>query len=382
MALLPFDHYEGREQTFLKHFFLDKYLEKVAFNIGSFKQDFVYVDGFSGPWVSSDEDYKDTSFGIALEKLRYVRSGLQKNGKDLNLKCLFIEKSKKPFNDLKNEISKVTDLEAEAINGEFENLIPQIKNYIGNSFSLIFIDPKGWTGYGLEKIKPLLNLPGEIIINFMYDHINRFIVDPPEELKDSFEELGGPGFLEEVLESAKGKSREEAILSVYCQRLKTTGNFAHVVSTRILFRDKDRPYFYLIYCTRHQKGLFEFREVEKKSFIKQNFVRGTLEQNHRIEQSGQGELFGPDCPDTGSQYLINFRENQLNKAHAQLNSLLEKFSKISGEEIKKHLLENEFVWKSDINEIVFELEKSGKIEIINLVSRERTLKDTHMIRGK
>lgn len=44
----PASHYPGKEQTYLKHFFLEKYLETLAFHIGSKFPDFVYVDCFSG----------------------------------------------------------------------------------------------------------------------------------------------------------------------------------------------------------------------------------------------------------------------------------------------------------------------------------------------
>ncbi len=64
------ESYRGREQTYIKHFFLEKYLERVAWNIFSFRDEFVYVDGFSGPWKSEDETFEDTSFVIALKQLR------------------------------------------------------------------------------------------------------------------------------------------------------------------------------------------------------------------------------------------------------------------------------------------------------------------------
>ena len=69
--------YVGREQTYVKHFFLKRYLERVAYNIYSFQTDFAYVDGFSGPWKSAAENYKDTSFSLALEQLRAVRTGVK-----------------------------------------------------------------------------------------------------------------------------------------------------------------------------------------------------------------------------------------------------------------------------------------------------------------
>lgn len=63
------EYYRGREQTYAKHFFLERYLDRVAWNIFSFRNEFVYVDGFSGPWKAADEAYEDTSFAIALNQL-------------------------------------------------------------------------------------------------------------------------------------------------------------------------------------------------------------------------------------------------------------------------------------------------------------------------
>ena len=74
----PPEFYRGREQTYLKHFFLKRYLERVAWNIFSFCDQFVYVDGFSGPWKSEDEAFEDTSFIIALKQLRRVREEVKK----------------------------------------------------------------------------------------------------------------------------------------------------------------------------------------------------------------------------------------------------------------------------------------------------------------
>jgi len=72
----PIEYYKDREQTYLKHFFLERYLETVAYHIGFSNPEFVYVDCFSGPWRAADEELGDTSIRIALEKLNAVRGGL------------------------------------------------------------------------------------------------------------------------------------------------------------------------------------------------------------------------------------------------------------------------------------------------------------------
>ena len=40
------DNYRGREQTFIKHIILERYLERVARNILWSYQEFVFNDGF------------------------------------------------------------------------------------------------------------------------------------------------------------------------------------------------------------------------------------------------------------------------------------------------------------------------------------------------
>ena len=61
--------YAGREQSYVKHVFLERYLEALIFKTASVYNHIVYVDGFAGPWQSASEQFEDTSFGIALNAL-------------------------------------------------------------------------------------------------------------------------------------------------------------------------------------------------------------------------------------------------------------------------------------------------------------------------
>jgi hypothetical protein len=70
MTTPPFERYAGREQAWVKHYFLGNYLERLVHKVAASFDTIVYVDGFSGPWKSEAEDFADTSFGIALEALR------------------------------------------------------------------------------------------------------------------------------------------------------------------------------------------------------------------------------------------------------------------------------------------------------------------------
>ena len=217
------DFYKGREQTYVKHLFLERYLQQVAYHILSFKNAFVYVDGFSGPWRSQDENFSDTSFFIAVETLREVREGVKKrSSKRVLVRCAFVEKAPQAFADLERFVATVNDIPVEAIPGEFEKAIPRLVKLIGRSFSLVFIDPTGWTGFGMRVIRPLLQLRGEVLINFMFNDVNRFLEEPSRAKAASYNALyGGPEWFDEFRDLTRERwSREDAVLEVYKRRVQ------------------------------------------------------------------------------------------------------------------------------------------------------------------
>jgi three-Cys-motif partner protein len=79
----------------------------------------------------------------------------------LNLRCLFVEKDDQAFRQLEQHLKNSTDIELKLIHGEFEKNIPNVLDFAcvrDNLFTFIFIDPTGWTGFGLNAISPLLQL--------------------------------------------------------------------------------------------------------------------------------------------------------------------------------------------------------------------------------
>ncbi len=372
----PPEFYVGREQTYLKHFFLERYLERVAYSIGSFADEFVYVDGFSGPWQSADEAFEDTSFGIAIKKLRQVREGLAAIRRHPRFRCLFIEKDAAAFRSLEHAVAAVRDIEVQALNGEFETLIPHIQEFVRRSFALVFIDPTGWTGFGLRRIQPILRLRCEILINFMFDHVNRFLDDPRPETTASFDELfGGPGWQAAV---KAGTRREDAIVDLYRERVRALGGFSHTTCTRILKPTANRAYFYLVYATRHPKGILEFRSVEQKSVGEQERVRLAAKQAARVERTGQAELFGASGT-TGPPSFEEERAARIESALSLLRSLLQRKGRVPYEDARVQMLELPFVWEQDVKRLILELRASGALEVEGLKRRERTPKEGHML---
>lgn len=380
----PVEYYRGREQTYIKHFFLERYLERVAYNVLSFMDEFVYVDGFSGPWKSEDENYDDTSFAIALNQLRAVKAGLKLRGKNVRIRCLFNDNKPDAYEALKKVASKITDIEIQLICSEFEEIIPEIVKYVGSSFSLTFIDPTGWTGFGLQKINPLLQLRGETIVNFMFDHVNRFLQDPQPKIAASLDPLfGGGGWLSEVeARIGAGESREDAVLYVYRARMEAHGRSKRVTSTRIQKPLSDRAYFHLVYVTSNWKGLLEFRNVEKKAVFEQERIRADAKLDSHAIRTGQTDIFASQGAQLGPRSFEAERRRNFKIGYDRLRRALSEYRSIKYESLLDHVLEVPLVWESDIKDWLRDMLKTGEIQIPALTGRARTPKPGHVIEWK
>lgn len=367
------EFYRGREQTYLKHFFLEKYLERVAFNIGWANPEFVYIDGFSGPWRSEDEAFEDTSFMIAIRQLRKVRDALAEKGRTPKIRCIFVESDAKAFSELERAIESVTDIDVRALHGDFEQVLPEIISEVGDSFALTFIDPTGWTGFALEGIAPLLTKRGEVLVNFMFDFVNRFRGDKRESITRTFDELfGGPGWEEAV------RMGEEAMLSHYETRLKERCQFTWATHTRIKKPLSDRAYFHLIYATRHTKGLVEFRGVEKRLLSQQEQVRADAKQSARVMRSGQNELFRD--ADASALSLEEELVRHRSRARDLLMTLLEEKSPRRFEDLLPPMLETPLIDKPTARGIMVALRKEGHLAIEGMKPRQRLPDDGCILR--
>ena len=192
------DLYEGREQTLVKHYILGKYFERFAHIIGSRWDTINYVDCFAGPWNVKSDKFEDSSFYIALRELRKARDTHRARGRDVRLRCFFLEKDPKAYQVLKQFADGVKDAEIETKNAELESAVDDIVEFASaqgdQAFTFTFIDPTGWSGFAMSKIAPLLKIePGEVLINFMTEHIRRFLYSPQQHTQQSFEDLFGSG---------------------------------------------------------------------------------------------------------------------------------------------------------------------------------------------
>ena len=373
----PPEYYRQKEQTYVKHFFLEQYLEKVAFHIGYGYREFVYVDCFSGPWQSQDEEFADTSIRISLDRLNYVRTGLAAQGRYADIRAIFIEKSPTAFDALQSALNQHRgSIKTTALQGAFEDNIQRILAEIGSAFAFFFIDPKGWTGFAMDNIRPiLLHKPGEVMVNFMYDFVNRFLDFPNAANEQSLDRLFGNPSWRRVRDS---RDREVESVGLYIEQIRSAGGFTYATSTRILKPLSDRAYFHLVYATRSPTGILKFREAEKKVFDEQEVVRSAAQRQDREQRTGQFEMPFPLTAESGHSQRED-RAVQLKKAEAKVLELL-RGGPLLYERLQPMILELPLVWNADLNMILVGARRAGQIVIDGFADRQRSPKEGNLIR--
>ena len=173
------DYYQGREQSFIKHLFLQKYLENAAYKLFQGRSPvFNFVDAFAGPWRNADsESLSDTSFALALATLDNVRRILAKLGHpNFKIRFRFCERNPDSVAKLQAFAAGKTEFDIKVFSGAFEDNLEGIRaacSDIRDSFTFTFIDPTGWNVDSGPIFSLLKDLRGEVLFNFMSEHVNR-----------------------------------------------------------------------------------------------------------------------------------------------------------------------------------------------------------------
>lgn len=281
--------YHNREQSYIKHQFLTKYLQAAAFKILQSRSPvFNFVDAFAGPWqVPEDPDYAGSSFDQAIKTLEAVRGYLEKNGKSgLRIRFCFCELRPSAVAKLREYAKRQSNFDISVFEGAFEDNLEAISAALPDGFTFTFIDPKGWNIRNKEVFEFLKQQKGEFLLNFMADHINRH--SGYEKVSESFGRfLANPSWEAEFTALLEGWSNERRVLHLLKQNMRSTGVAKFLPDFSILLPREDRLKMRLILGTHSPEGLFLFRDVQEKVELEEMELRGKV----RKPESPQADLF-------------------------------------------------------------------------------------------
>lgn len=364
---VDFSHYAGREQAFVKHTFLDKYLPALIGKICSPRSrydEFVYIDGFAGPWKSvAGEGFDDTSFGIALKHMTAQRLLYLSKGHNIKMRAFLVEKDANSFRQLQQAVPRFPKIEVISLNGKMEAHAASIASSISPSaFSFTLIDPKGFPEIG--AMMPLLRRQNaEALVNFMFDFANRFAeTDLIPKLEDWLSALGNMDWREQ-LEGISGAEREQKLERLAAEALQVIGRYTYAPVISVDKVHYDRTLYKLIFLSRHREGLKVFRDSEEKALSAQAEVRSTAKAKRKAEHSAINDLFGD-----GTDAVPNDRSSQVIKSsHQQAPNRLIASLKTSGAmgmkwgDLWPPILEDYSVTRSWLGRQANILRKSGQI---------------------
>jgi three-Cys-motif partner protein len=359
------DPYSDREQTKAKHFILKRYLQALAFKVLRFF-DITYVDGFSGPWKTKTENFSDSSFMIAIKVLQDAQKKIfEQDGKRRRIRCFFSEIDPEAFAQLQAAVATFhkphEGFEVKTYRGKFEDAVSEIQGFIGNSFPLIFIDPTGWTGYPLEKIKPLFSRPKcEVLINFMYEFVNRFARSDDESTVESLDPiLGGPGWRDRLDVSLP---RGAAVEKLFRETLRLAGNFDFVISTKIDKATVERPHFFITYGTKSREGLKAFRETEYAALRAHERNRANAKEKKREGKANIGDLFAGHDAHVKEAAIDEIVDEQKTLASVDVMAMLSQHGPLTFANVVDRLLQAFMLRETNVKDICVELAEARKIE--------------------
>lgn len=227
---------------------------------------FVFIDGFAGRGRYADGE--PGSPLIALEVL--VDHTHFERWNDREFLFLLVEPDEDNFASLEAEIDafwrarggRPFNIEVHCLPGTFEDAANQILTGLGGKSlapTFAFVDPFGWSGLPMYVIARLLAYNKcEVFVNFMIDHVNRFVAF--DKVQASLQELFGTTSEHLPPDDLVGDARRQFLIDLYSQQLKGRAGFTHVVDFQMI-DDRNRPLYHLFYGTRSLTGLDKMKQA-------------------------------------------------------------------------------------------------------------------------
>ncbi|OQB23828.1 MAG: hypothetical protein BWY11_01558 [Firmicutes bacterium ADurb.Bin182] len=329
------------EQTKMKHKVLVEYFKVWATKLGKYSViNFFDCHGGCGAYLDADKPCWGSSILVA----RTAQELYESQGRNIRNVRIFVAEID---HDNCENLTKVIEhcnpvCWPQVVEMAFEDAVMLDKKLYQEVPSLFFIDPFGFRlNYSvLRKIR--CNQRNELLINFMFDYVNRFLGLP--ELAGNFDTLFGCRDWREAI-SLDGSEREQKIIEIFRGQLKLLGKY--VFPYKVSFYDKDRTYYYLFHVIDHYDGC----SIMKSCFASLN--------NGKVEYLGNRSdritLFDLDefKIDDAKDYLMKRFSGQ-NLTFAGVNELI---------------IEDTMYPEKDIRKALQSLKAEGKIQTFPVTSK-------------
>jgi three-Cys-motif partner protein len=370
--------YHGREQTFLKHRVLKEYLVAWGHKLGSLARTrqvkLWYVDCFAGPWRARNENLADTSISIGLQALEEAATTWGSLGYRIDSGAIFVEPDDDAYQRLEEYLAgRRGGVQTHPFHGDFEDFIDEIGARIGDEPAFLFVDPTGWKGAAMRFMQPLMRTRRDLMVNVMFNHVNRFKDDPRTFLRDQMRDFFGLGEGD-----VPRQLDEEGLMSLYRAQLKQRCRLKFAADLAVPHPTQDRTWFRLVVGGNHPAVIELFREVERKVVGEEaGPVREEAARRRREDRAPQLELRVPTA--NIDRRYEDLRGAGFRAIEHDILTLLQEHDQQPFKDLWPAILERHHVTKPDVATRVCELHREKKLVLRGIRARERTAKDDHIV---
>jgi three-Cys-motif partner protein len=376
-AMIVPEAYHGREQTYVKHrvlkLYLDSWAQKLASRTRRHATSLWYIDCFAGPWNAAEDDYRDTSIWIALQALNAAATTCGRQGFRIDVHAVFVENDPAAFAELQGLLPGVKGrVQVHPLPGEFGAHVSTLQKLIGTDPAFLFVDPKGWKGAAMRYIAPLARRPGrDVMINVMFDHINRFKDAPIAFIRTQMQEFFG--------QPLPLRLSEEALMQSYRDQLKSTCGLKFAADLIVPHPTQERTKFRLV-VGGHDKAVIQlFREVERKVAVTEGEeIRQEAKERSRLARTQQFLLGFPLTPDM--RRSTSLRERGLSEMRAHIRTLLAMHGTKRFDALWPVILEVSHLTLTDVKQELWKMRQQGALLIEGVGPGERSVKDHYILR--
>ena len=343
-------HYE--EQTKIKHRVLSAYAKIWISKLGKYNET-MFFDCHAGCGAYIDPNTSDVTYGSSflVEQIAHDINS-KRMSKHYICACETDRLHHDNFKKVNADVGKKT---ISLKNDDFEIILddPRVNKYYSTHPTLFFVDPFGYTMKMSSIAKMMVNRKNEVLINFMFDFINRFLAVTDPHILDDF-------FGTKDWNNAIGMTlfeREKYLVDLFKQNLKKATNAKYVFAYRLCYADKDQTYYYLVHATNNIQGI---------TYMKDSFASVN---NGRVEYLGKHQdsvsLF--DLADFKS---ADFIARALKPFASQTRTFDYIWSKVA---------DTVPYTSKDLSEALTRLESKGKVKIIRQSSKRGQYKENDLI---
>jgi len=360
--------YHGREQSFLKHRVLKEYLLRWGRKLGSLSRRgplrLWYVDCFAGPWSSRSPSLEDTSIHIGVHALAEAAATWRTAGHDIEVNAVFVEANRNAFETLRDHLASLGGpVKTYALHGEFGQQVDAIAGLLRADPAFIFVDPTGFKGAAMSFIAPLVERRvRDVLVNVMFEHINRWKDDPREFLREQMREFFG---LEDG-NLVPGLSEAE-LFELYRENLKGRCGLKYAADLAVPHPTKDRTWFHLVVGGNHHETLHVFRDVEISVIATEAArVRDSASKRRHEERTGQIALALDTAAPVDRRFEAKYRIDDASLADLLIAALGSSPRRFDG--VWPALLEAHHVTRAQVAHVARDAEASGRL----MIEREKS----------